>query len=130
MFELLCDRYLSEQNISVTYINISRQVNACHIDFEQMGYDLTQKLLDYKHNTAHGQNLLAAQGGRYADAVLGVQDVFDANASLSADCIARSRYLFDNAGYCLLSTELPIATILEAAKTGRQAYLSISAVLR
>ena len=44
-----------------------------------------------------------------------------ANASLSADCIARSRYLFDNAGYCLLSTELPMATILEAAKTGRQA---------
>ena len=44
-----------------------------------------------------------------------------ANASLSADCIARSRYLFDNASYCLLSTELPMATILEAAKTGRQA---------
>lgn len=47
---LAYERYLSEQNISVTYINISRQVNACHIDFEQMGYDLTQKLLDYKHN--------------------------------------------------------------------------------
>ncbi len=29
-------------------------------------------------DAAHGQNLLAAQGGRYADAVLGVQDVFDA----------------------------------------------------
>lgn len=44
-----------------------------------------------------------------------------ANASLSADSITQSRYLFDNAGYCLLSTELPMATVLEAAKIGRQA---------
>lgn len=44
-----------------------------------------------------------------------------ANASLSADNIAQSRYLFENAGYCLLSTELPMTTVLEAAKIGRQA---------
>lgn len=44
-----------------------------------------------------------------------------ANASLSADNIAGSRHLFDNAGYCLLSTELPMSTILEAAKAGRKA---------
>lgn len=44
-----------------------------------------------------------------------------ANAALSSDSIIQSRYLFDNAGYCLLSTELPMATVLEAAKTGRQA---------
>lgn len=44
-----------------------------------------------------------------------------ANASLSEDNISESRHLFHNAGYCLLTTELPLATVLEAARTGKQA---------
>lgn len=44
-----------------------------------------------------------------------------ANASLSEANISESRHLFHNAGYCLLTTELPLATVLEAARTGRQA---------
>lgn len=44
-----------------------------------------------------------------------------ANASLSADNISQSSHLFSNAGYCLLSTELPMATVQEAARIGKQA---------
>ena len=44
-----------------------------------------------------------------------------ANASLSEENISESRHLFHNAGYCLLTTELPLATVLEAARTGKQA---------
>lgn len=43
------------------------------------------------------------------------------NASLSVDSITENRHLFHNAGYCLLSTELPTSTVLEAAMTGKQA---------
>lgn len=41
------------------------------------------------------------------------------NASLSAEMIKRRRHLFQNAGFCLLSSELPVSTLLEAAKTGK-----------
>lgn len=41
------------------------------------------------------------------------------NASLSAEMIKRRRHLFQNAGFCLLSSELPISTLLEAARTGK-----------
>ena len=44
-----------------------------------------------------------------------------ANAFLSEDNISESRHLFHNAGYCLLTTELPLSTVLEAARTGKQA---------
>lgn len=40
-----------------------------------------------------------------------------ANASLSPQNIQNRRHLFENAGYCLISSEIPIETVLEAAIT-------------
>lgn len=42
-----------------------------------------------------------------------------ANASLSAEMIRQRQHLFKNAGLCLISSELSVETLLEAAKTGR-----------
>ena len=42
------ERYFTEQNISVCYINGYTECSFL-IDFARMGYILTQKLLDYKH---------------------------------------------------------------------------------
>ncbi len=42
-----------------------------------------------------------------------------ANANLSPKEIQECKHLFENAGFCLLSTELPLPTILEAAKIGK-----------
>lgn len=41
-----------------------------------------------------------------------------ANANLSPEEVRACQHLFKNAGFCLLSTELPMPTILEAAKIG------------
>ncbi|MCI8929967.1 MAG: LacI family DNA-binding transcriptional regulator [Lachnospiraceae bacterium] len=41
-----------------------------------------------------------------------------ANANLSPEEVKACQHLFQNAGFCLLSTELPMPTILEAAKIG------------
>ena len=43
------EHYFAEQNISVCYINGAETLPAYNIDFEKMGYVLTQKLLEYKH---------------------------------------------------------------------------------
>ncbi len=42
-----------------------------------------------------------------------------ANAHLTGDRVLQRRHLFKNAGYCLLSTELPPETILEAARLSK-----------
>lgn len=42
-----------------------------------------------------------------------------ANATLSPKEVQACKHLFENAGFCLLSTELPMPTILEAAKIGK-----------
>lgn len=44
------EHYFTEQNISVCYINSPYTLSAYNIDFEKMGYILTEKLLDYKHS--------------------------------------------------------------------------------
>ncbi|MFQ7549917.1 MAG: hypothetical protein ACLRMZ_05980 [Blautia marasmi] len=44
------EHYFAEQNISVCYINGPDTLPAYNIDFEKMGYVLTQKLLEYKHS--------------------------------------------------------------------------------
>ena len=44
------EHYFAEQNISVSYINAPYTLPAYNIDFEKMGYLLTQKLLEYKHS--------------------------------------------------------------------------------
>lgn len=41
--------YLTECNISINYFNNYFQNDAYNIDYIQMGYALTQKLIDYKH---------------------------------------------------------------------------------
>jgi ribokinase len=43
-----------------------------------------------------------------------------ANGNLSAAGIRKRQYLFENAGYCLLATEIPIETVIEAAKTAKE----------
>lgn len=43
------ERYFTEQNISVCYLNAPETVCSCKMDFEKFGYALTQKLIDYKH---------------------------------------------------------------------------------
>lgn len=43
-----------------------------------------------------------------------------ANSALSADNITQCRHLFKNAGYCLLSTEVSLPTVLEAAKVAKE----------
>lgn len=40
-----------------------------------------------------------------------------ANGKLSPNDIQQRRHLFKNTGFCLLSTEIPVATVMEAAKT-------------
>lgn len=42
-----------------------------------------------------------------------------ANASLSARAVFSQRHLFKNAGYCLLSTEIPMQAVVEAARIAR-----------
>lgn len=46
---ILNEHYFTEQNISVSYINGFESLTAHNIDFDRMGYVLTQKLIDYKH---------------------------------------------------------------------------------
>lgn len=57
-----------------------------------------------------------------------------ANNALSAKDIKDKLYVFENAGYCLLQTEVPERTILEAAKTakffGAKTILKPSTMLR
>lgn len=43
-----------------------------------------------------------------------------ANGNLSAERIRKRKYLFKNAGFCLLATEIPIDTIIEAAKIAKE----------
>ena len=43
-----------------------------------------------------------------------------ANGNLSAAGIRKRQYLLENAGYCLLATEIPIETVIEAAKTAKE----------
>lgn len=43
-----------------------------------------------------------------------------ANGKLSAERIRRQQHLFKNTGFCLLATEIPIDTVIEAAKTARE----------
>lgn len=42
-----------------------------------------------------------------------------ANGNLSPKSVQNRQYLFENAGFALISTEIPIDTVLEAARTGR-----------
>lgn len=42
--------HFNNQEISVCYINEKTQDASFHIDYEKLGYALTQKLLDYKHS--------------------------------------------------------------------------------
>lgn len=42
-----------------------------------------------------------------------------ANGCLSPENIIHRQYLFNNAGYCLISTEIPIETAIQAAKTAK-----------
>lgn len=42
--------YLTEADIAICYMDGTPAANSCTIDFMQMGYALTQKLIDYKHN--------------------------------------------------------------------------------
>ncbi len=44
------EHYLEEQNIAVACVNAPEGCPSYRIDFRKMGYALTQKLLDYKHN--------------------------------------------------------------------------------
>ncbi|SHO46075.1 transcriptional regulator, LacI family [Anaerocolumna xylanovorans DSM 12503] len=43
-----------------------------------------------------------------------------ANGNLTPDDIIKQQHLYRNAGYCLLSAELPLPVIIEAARTGRK----------
>ena len=43
-----------------------------------------------------------------------------ANGNLSAEGIRKRQYLFKNAGFCLLATEIPIDTVMEAARVSRE----------
>ncbi len=43
-----------------------------------------------------------------------------ANANLSPEEVKACQHLFENAGFCLLSTEIPLPTILEAAKISKK----------
>lgn len=42
-----------------------------------------------------------------------------ANSSLSPEYIQKQQHLFKNAGYCLLSTEIPLPTVLKASEIAR-----------
>lgn len=44
------DHYFTEQNISVCYVNQLKNEFSYNIDFFQMGYNATKKLIDYKHS--------------------------------------------------------------------------------
>lgn len=43
-----------------------------------------------------------------------------ANQKLSAENILRRQFVFENCGYCLISTELSLDTVLEAARTAKR----------
>lgn len=43
-----------------------------------------------------------------------------ANGNLSAAGIRKRQYLFKNAGFCLLATEIPVETVVEAARTAKE----------
>lgn len=43
-----------------------------------------------------------------------------ANGNLSPEHIQKRQHLFENAGFCLLSTEIPMDTVLKAAELSRQ----------
>lgn len=43
-----------------------------------------------------------------------------ANGNLSPEDINRRQHVFENAGFCLLSTEIPVSTVTEAARTARK----------
>lgn len=43
-----------------------------------------------------------------------------ANGNLSAERIRKRQYLFKNAGFCLLATEIPVETVIEAARTAKE----------
>ncbi|MDO4169966.1 MAG: PfkB family carbohydrate kinase [Lachnospiraceae bacterium] len=43
-----------------------------------------------------------------------------ANGNLSPEGIHKREYLFKNAGFCLLATEIPIETVIEAAKVAKK----------
>ena len=47
------------------------------------------------------------------------------NGKLAPKNIQKKQHVFDNAGYCLLSTEIPMETVLEAAKTAKQKQAQI-----
>lgn len=42
-----------------------------------------------------------------------------ANGHLTPEDIKHRQYLFNNAGYCLISTEIPIETVIQAARTAK-----------
>ena len=43
-----------------------------------------------------------------------------ANGNLNPEDIQKRQHLFENTGFCLLSTEIPLETVLEAAKIARK----------
>ena len=43
-----------------------------------------------------------------------------ANQKLSAESIQRRQFVFENCGYCLISTELSLDTVIEAARTAKK----------
>ena len=43
-----------------------------------------------------------------------------ANGNLNPEDIQKRQHLFENTGFCLLSTEIPLETVLEAAKVARK----------
>ena len=55
------------------------------------------------------------QGGESAVTILS-----GANGNLSAEGIRKRQYLFKNAGFCLLATEIPVDTVMEAARVARE----------
>ena len=48
-----------------------------------------------------------------------------ANQNLMPEDIQNQRHLFANAGFCLLSTEIPISAVLEAARIARESDVKV-----
>lgn len=48
-----------------------------------------------------------------------------ANQNLTPEDIQKQQHLFDNAGFCLLSTEIPTNTVIEAARIAHQSSVKV-----
>ncbi len=126
--------------ISVGGKGVNQSVGAVKLGCEvsligKLGNDFDSSLilntLKEEHVTAHGiyrdKNVPTGKAYIYTgeDGESTITVLSGANQNLTSEDIQKQQHLFTDAGFCLLSTEIPVNAVIEAARIARQSGVKV-----